>query len=302
MLYQILISMHIESYLKYLQFEKRYSSHTIRAYSDDLQQFNSFVLSFSESVKQTLTEIDHTTVRKWIIHLYNKNICSRSINRKISSIKKFYKFLIQNQIIEINPLDKVIIPKIQKKLPEFVKQKEIVHLFEQIYFTDNFEGTRDKLVLELLYASGMRLSELINIKEHDINIAESNIKVLGKRNKERIIPLPAYISNCIDEYLQAKKKENHNNNFLIVTNKGKKAYPKLIQRIVSSYLSMVTTNDSKSPHTLRHSYATHLLNNGADLNAIKELLGHANLSATQIYTHNTFKKLNKIYKLAHPRA
>ena len=294
--------MHIESYLKYLRFEKRYSSHTIRAYTDDLQQFKSFIQPHSELHEQTLTEIDHRLVRKWIIHLYNKKLSARSINRKISSLKKFYKFLIQNQIIEINPLDKVILPKISKKLPEFIKQEEITNLFDQIYFPDNFEGIRDKLILELLYGSGMRLSELISLKEQDIDLTNLTIKVLGKRNKERIIPFPKYLTNSISTYIQSKNEKNLNNDILLVTLKGKKAYPKLIYRIVTKYLGLVTTNESKNPHILRHTYATHLLNNGADLNAIKELLGHANLSATQIYTHNTFKKLNKIYKLAHPRA
>lgn len=294
--------MHIESYLKYLKFEKRYSSHTIRAYSDDLQQFKSFIQSHPELNVPSLTEIDHRLVRRWIIHLYNNNLSSRSINRKISSLKKFYRFLIQNQILEINPLDKVILPKINKKLPEFIKQEEITNLFDQIHFPDSFEGKRDKLVLELLYGSGMRLSELIGLKEQDINLADLTIKVLGKRKKERIIPFPDYLTNSILEFIQAKNAENLNSDILFVTLKGKKTYPKLIYRIVTKYLGQVTTNESKNPHTLRHTYATHLLNNGADLNAIKELLGHANLSATQIYTHNTFKKLNKIYKLAHPRA
>jgi len=241
-------------------------------------------------------------VRKWIIYLYNNNISPRSINRKISSLKKFYKFLIQNQIIEINPFDKVILPKINKKIPEFIKQEDITDLFDQIYFPENFKGLRDKLVLELLYGSGMRLSELINLKEQDIDFTDLTIRVLGKRNKERIIPFPKYLSNGITRYIMSKNEGGLNCDFLFVTIKGKKTYPKLIYRIVTNYLGLVTTNENKNPHTLRHSYATHLLNNGADLNAIKELLGHANLSATQIYTHNTFKKLNKIYKLAHPRA
>ncbi|RLD66466.1 MAG: integrase [Bacteroidetes bacterium] len=294
--------MHIESYLKYLKFEKRYSSHTIRAYTDDLQQFKSFIQSHSELNVQSLTEIDHRLIRKWIIYLYNNNLSSRSINRKISSLKKFYKFLIQNQIIEINPLDKVILPKINKKLPKFIKQEEIANLFDKIDFPDSFEGIRDKLILELFYGSGMRLSELISLKERDINLSDLTIKVLGKRNKERIIPFPKYLTHSISEYIQIKNADNLNNDILLVTSKGKKAYPKLIYRIVTKYLGLVTTNENKNPHILRHTYATHLLNNGADLNAIKELLGHANLSATQIYTHNTFKKLNKIYKLAHPRA
>jgi integrase/recombinase XerC len=294
--------MHIESYLKYLQFEKRFSPHTIRAYTDDLHQFNSFVQLSTDSNNQDLAIIDHSIIRKWIIHLYNKNISSQSINRKISGLKKFYKYLVSEQTIEINPFDKIISPKASKKLPEFIKQSEIIKLFDQIKFADNFKGQRDKLILELLYGSGMRLSELINLKESDINSIDSTIKVLGKRNKERIIPLPEYLIELINKYIQVKNSKLLDNDYLLVTEKGKKAYPKLIYRVVTGYLGLVSTNDSKSPHTLRHTYATHLLNNGADLNAIKELLGHANLSATQIYTHNTFKKLNRIYKQAHPRA
>ena len=291
--------MHIKPYLKYLQFEKRCSPHTIRAYSDDLLQFESFLQS---QAKQTLIDINHIVIREWIVHLYNNNLSSRSINRKISSLKKFYKFLIQNQTITINPFDKVILPKFNKKLPEFIKEGELTNLFNQIIFPDTFQGIRDKLVLELLYGSGIRLSELINLTEQNINLVNLTIKVLGKRNKERIIPVPVSLANSITKYLQIKKTEKLYNDLLLVTLKDKKTYPKLIYRIVTSYLELITTNESKSPHTLRHTYATHLLNNGADLNAIKELLGHANLSATQIYTHNTFKKLNQIYKLAHPRA
>lgn len=294
--------MHIESYLKYLQFEKRFSSHTIRAYIDDLNQFKSFIKANTDTREKNLTSIDHTIIRKWIVYLYNNHISTRSINRKISSLKKFYKYLVSKQAAETNPLDKITSPKASKKLPQFIKQEDLANLFDKIDFSNDFNGQRDKLVLELLYASGMRLSELINLKESDIDFTDSSIKVLGKRNKERIIPLPQYLAETLNNYILLKSHNNLQNDFLIVTGKGGKAYPKLIYRIVTGYLRLVSTNEGKSPHVLRHSYATHLLNNGADLNAIKELLGHSNLSATQIYTHNTFKKLNRIYKQAHPRA
>lgn len=294
--------MHIESYLKYLQFEKRFSSHTIRAYIDDLNQFKSFIKANTDTREKNLTSVDHTIIRKWIVYLYNNHISTRSINRKISSLKKFYKYLVSKQAAETNPLDKITSPKASKKLPQFIKQEDLANLFDKIDFSNDFNGQRDKLVLELLYASGMRLSELINLKESDIDFTDSSIKVLGKRNKERIIPLPQYLTETLNNYILLKSHNNLQNDFLIVTGKGGKAYPKLIYRIVTGYLRLVSTNEGKSPHVLRHSYATHLLNNGADLNAIKELLGHSNLSATQIYTHNTFKKLNRIYKQAHPRA
>ena len=292
----------VDAYLKYLQFEKRYSTHTIFAYANDLQQFADFIKKQDHQEEIDLSKINFKQIRDWIIYLYNNKQSPISIKRKISALKRFYNYLIQEQLIDINPTDKITLPKTDKKLPDFIKQEEIALLAEKISFDNNFQGKRDKLIIELLYGTGIRLSELINLQEKDINFREHTIKVLGKRNKERIIPYPITINETIIDYLNSKKESGLNNTLLIVTDKDKKAYPKLIYRTVTKYLSLVTTNESKSPHTLRHTYATHLLNNGADLNAIKELLGHANLSATQIYTHNTFKKLNRIYKQAHPRA
>jgi integrase/recombinase XerC len=294
--------MHVEAYLKYLKFEKRYSTHTVCAYINDLHQFTSFVQSKPQKNKLDIALADFQLIRDWIIHLYNKQLSPRSIKRKISSLKKFYNFLLREQLIDKNPIDKISLPKTDKKLPEFIKQNEISILFEKIHFPDTFTGQRDRLILNILYSTGIRLSELIRLKEQDINTKNNTLKVLGKRNKERIIPFPETLTSNISSYIKIKKEKNLSNPYLLVTEKGAETYPKLIYRIVVKYLSMITTNEQKSPHTLRHTYATHLLNNGADLNAIKELLGHASLSATQIYTHNTFKKLNKIYKQAHPRA
>lgn len=294
--------MHIDAYLKYLQFERRYSAHTVSAYTNDIYQFTDFVKSQVQKDEIDLTKIDFRTIRDWIIYLYNNNQSPRSIKRKISSLRKFYGFLLREQLIASNPTDKITLPKTDNKLPEFIKQDEILKLFDNEFFSNDFSGQRDQLVIELLYGTGIRLSELINLTEKDINLNNNTIKVLGKRNKERIIPFPKSTNLLIKLYQEEKAKKDFKAPYLIVTGKGAKSYPKLIYRIVTKYLTFITTNEKKSPHTLRHSYATHLLNNGADLNAIKELLGHANLSATQIYTHNTFKKLNKIYKQAHPRA
>ncbi len=294
--------MHVETYLKYLKFEKRYSAHTVCAYITDLQQFADFAQSKSQENTFSIVFADFRLIRDWIINLYNNGLSPQSIKRKISSVKKYYTFLQREQIIQTNPTDKIILPKTNKKLPEFIKQNEILILFEKLNFSNSFTGQRDKLILNILYSTGIRLSELINLKEQDINIKDKTIKVLGKRNKERIIPFPEVLISNINTYIKIKEEKGITNPYLLVTEKGEKTYPKLIYRTVVKYLTMITTNESKSPHTLRHTYATHLLNNGADLNAIKELLGHANLSATQIYTHNTFKKLNEIYKQAHPRA
>jgi len=293
--------MHIESFTKYLKFEKRYSSHTIRAYTDDLNQFYTFQQSTIPDFSFPL-HITHQLIRDWIVYLNQQGNSSRTINRKISSIKKYSKFLLSNKIIDKNPFEKVILPKIQKKLPSFINTEEISLVSEIIDFQDDFYGKRDLLIMEILYCTGIRLSELVNLKETDIDIYSMNIKVLGKRNKERIIPFPFSLKTILENYIQEKHQLGFNTPFLIVTNSGSQAYSKLIYRTVKRYLSVVTTNEKKSPHILRHTFATHLLNNGADLNAVKELLGHANLSATQVYTHNTFKKLNSIYKLAHPRA
>ncbi|MCK4661939.1 MAG: tyrosine recombinase XerC [Bacteroidales bacterium] len=292
-----------DSFIRYLQFEKRYSKHTVKSYKNDIDQFESFCII--ETGKFNPKTTSHKTIRLWIVKLIEQGISSRSVNRKISTLKTFYKFLLREGIVNINPLDKVLTPKIAKKLPYFVEEEKINLLLNQYDFGNDFEGVRNRLILEMFYASGIRLSELINLKTFDINLNENTLKVLGKRNKERIIPFYNKLSNQIKKYLLVRKEvcnNNADNDYFFLTKKGNKIYEKLVYRIVNKHLNLITTIEKKSPHILRHTYATHLLNNGADLNVIKELLGHSNLSATQIYTHNTFEKLKKIYKQAHPRA
>ncbi len=290
-----------QDFLKFLQYEKRFSQHTVKSYSIDLNQF---YLYFNLDTDQELIQkINHHDIREWIYSLSENNISSKSINRKLSSIKKFYKFLLREEILEINPFNKIISPKKEKKLHQFVQEEQISKLINE---SDIFEQSKnkltDKLIIDLLYGTGMRLSELINLKLDSIFLNENKILVLGKRNKERFVPLHKELKGSLSQYIEYRQNINAEHNFLLITVKGNKLYPKYVYRIVKKYLSLYTTINKKSPHVLRHSFATHILNNGAELNAVKELLGHANLSATQIYTHNTFEKLKNIYKQAHPRA
>jgi integrase/recombinase XerC len=290
-----------ELFFKYLKFEKRYSDNTIRAYIDDIKQFFVFTQQFNPS-EDYLENADYKLIRNWIVELTNQKISARSINRKLSSLKKFFKHLISSGQAQNNPFDKIIAPKVHKKLPSFLNFDETELLSQDSLYQDNITGKRDRAIIELLYCTGIRLSELINLKTNDIDFNQKTIKVIGKRNKERIIPIPEYLIPIIKVYDEEKMKLGLSAEYLLTTDKGNKSYPRMIQRIVYRYLSIISTNEKKNPHMLRHTYATHLLNNGAEINAIKELLGHANLSATQVYTHNTFQKLNKIYKQAHPRA
>jgi len=240
-----------------------------------------------------------------MVELMNHQLTPRSVNRKIATLRKYFKYLLQDGIITVNPASKINTPKVPKNLPVVVEDAKLTRMLDDgETFANDFEGLRDKLVVEMLFGTGIRLSELIGITENDINTYEGTIKVLGKRNKQRIIPLNNELRLLTTKYLELKKCENFNNisSRLIVTNKGADAYPKLIYVIVQKYLSYISTQSKRSPHVLRHTFATSLLNNGADLNAIKELLGHANLSATQIYTHNSVERLKSIYKLAHPKA
>ena len=287
--------MHKEKFLHYLKHEKRYSVHTLLSYSTDLKQFTNF-LSSEFSVK-SIRKVNFQLVRSWIAKLLNENISARSVNRKITTLKTYFRFLIREDIINQSPMQKIISPKTSKRLPVFVEQVKMEQLLNEIDFGEGFLAQRDRLILELFYFTGIRLSELINLKNKDINYSDSTILVLGKRKKERLIPLTSDILSKIKK-LNASNKSK----YLFTTDKGKQISTKQVYRLVNKYLSMVTTLDKKSPHILRHTFATHLLNNGADINAIKELLGHANLSATQIYTHNTIEKLKTVYKQAHPRA
>jgi integrase/recombinase XerC len=293
--------MHIDLFIKYLKYEKRYSLHTICSYENDLDKFVEFY-NFDRDTFDPLA-ISHHEIRKWIVFLMECGYSSRTINRKLSTLKSFYKYLLQENQVKQSPLTNISAPKVNKKLPNFVERDRMDLLLDKVDFGVEFESLRDKLVLELLYLTGIRLSELIGIKVDDVDYNDKNIRVLGKRNKERIIPVSNELLSSIKEYLNNRMKlDVINTNKLILTNKGEEAYPKLVYRIVRKYLEQVTTIEKKSPHVLRHTFATHMLNSGADLNAIKEILGHANLSATEVYTHNTFEKLKSIYKQAHPRA
>ena len=293
--------MSILRFLKYIEHERRYSSHTITAYKGDLDEFSSFIASEYEG--NDITFADYMQIRSWLVKLVENKISPKSVNRKISTLKTFYKFLISQGIIEKNPMTKILSPKTGKRLPVFIEKDNMQVLLNGSEFDESFEGMRSKLIIEILYCTGMRLNELINIKIKDIDIYNSSVKVLGKRNKERILPLLNHLNTLIKQYLDSIHPSPRDKaGFLITTGEGKKVYPKLVYRTVNTYLGKVTTADKKSPHILRHTFATHMLNNGSELNAIKEILGHANLSATQIYTHNTIEKLKSIHKQAHPRA
>lgn len=289
-----------ESFLSYLQYEKRYSEHTVLSYDCDLTQFFDFLSINSEQLQEE--EVCFKDVRKWIVFLMNEGNSSRTVNRKLSTLKSFFKFLLRESKIDANPMDRVVGPRQGKKLPGFLAEHSM-QLLREIDFGGGFEGVRDQLVVELFYQTGMRLSELMKLKECNFDRGMSSVKVLGKRNKERIIPISKSLEKLLDEYVHVKQKTfDDGGGFLFVTKKGVPVYEKLLYRIVVKHLSKITTMTKRSPHVLRHTFATHLLNNGADLNAVKELLGHSNLSATQIYTHTSFERLNNIYKQAHPRA
>ncbi|MBK7183769.1 MAG: tyrosine-type recombinase/integrase [Bacteroidetes bacterium] len=287
-----------DSFVEYLQFEKRFSPHTLVAYQTDLSQFIDY-LEHTYEIK-VIEEVNHSLIRSWIVDLMNHKISPRSVNRKITTLKTFYKFLLRQKIVVENPMLKIQSPKTSKRLPVFVEKEKMDTLLDNIEFGDDATGLRNKLIIELFYATGMRLSELINLKESDVDLYANQVKVLGKRNKERIIPFAAELKNLIKKYMDSKPESSLD--LLFLSDKGKKMSEKFVYTSVKMYLSQVTTIDKKSPHVLRHTFATHMLNNGADLNAIKDLLGHANLSATQVYTHNTVEKLKNIHKQAHPKA
>lgn len=292
----------IKSFIEYLQFEKRYSQHTIVSYQTDLEQFFAFLISQYDS--PPIASVNAGFVRSWLAEMRNEDITPKSLNRKISSLKSFFKYLMKAGEVRQSPMTTIAAPKVGKRLPSFVAQNDMNALQQYVEFPDTWKGQTDKLLLDLLYATGMRLSELINLKESQVDNANCQVKVLGKGSKERIIPVSTDIINQLAAYAKNKKKipgETACPNFF-VNEKGKPLYAKYVYNVVKANLSLVTTLKKKSPHVLRHTFATHLTNNGADLNAIKELLGHSSLAATQIYTHNTIEKLKDIYKKAHPKA
>ena len=293
-----------DAFIEYLSYEKRASKLTVDAYQRDLRQF--FTHIEKEQGISALKEVTTEVIRAWILTLLeDEQVSARSVNRKISALRAFYRYEMKQQRIEHDPTAALQSPKFKGQLPEYVDQHDMEKLFNDELFTDNFEGKRDRLVLEMLYATGIRLSELLNLHRDDLNLEGKTIKVLGKRNKERIIPFGNQLLEILTSYLNFYENnfaEANGNYYIFVTANGKQLYPKAVYRIVHKYLEMVTTISKKSPHVIRHTFATHLLNNGADLNAIKELLGHSSLSATQVYTHNSIEQLKSIYKQAHPRA
>lgn len=291
----------IQVFLDYLKFQKRYSQHTIIAYQNDLEQFFGFLINQYDT--PLLTKIVASFVRSWLAQLKGQeDISAKSLNRKISTLKSFFKYQLRNGVITQTPMTTIVSPKISKRLPVFVEEKNIHTLLQHVTFTNNWQGKTQKLVIELFYATGMRLSELINLKETQIDTSYQQIKVLGKGNKERIIPISSQLLHALQEYINTKPQTQILSTNLFVNQNGKPLQPRAVYAFVNQYLGLVTTVQKKSPHILRHSFATHLMNNGADLNAVKELLGHSSLAATQVYTHNTIEQLKEVYKKAHPKA
>jgi integrase/recombinase XerC len=293
----------IQPFLQYLKFEKRYSRHTLVSYEADLVSFFDFiVVQFGPT---TLQELSHPLIRSWLASLKDQGLSSRSITRKISTLKSFFKFAIRTGQLAQSPLTKVIAPKVEKRLPEFVAEKDMQTLFTHVEFPDSWEGQTDRLLLILFYHTGMRLSELIGLKRSGVNREGRSLKVLGKGNKERVIPVSVEVMEGIIAYEAARRKAFPNaegEEVLLLSPKGLPLAPRKVYTTVKKYLSLVTTIGKRSPHVLRHTFATHLTNGGADLNAVKELLGHSSLAATQVYTHNTIEKLKSIYQQAHPKA
>ena len=286
-----------EKFIHYISSEKRFSKHTIKSYSADISQFQYF-LSSEFDIKNKVGDISFQLIRGWIAFLLESGINPRSVNRKISTLKTYFKFLLREGVIQVNPMLKVISPKLRKRLPVFIEEYQIEDLLDKVEFEDGFVGERNKLIIEMFYVTGIRLSELINIKVTSIDFENSLIRVIGKRNKERIIPLSSNMLEELKNFIQ----KHEISCFLFTNLDGKKLYNKLVYRVVRRYIGEISSVNKRSPHILRHTFTTHMLNNGADINAIKELLGHANLSAPQVYTHNTIEKLKSVYKQAHPRA
>ena len=290
----------INSFLDYLSLEKQYSKHTVTAYKTDLTAFKDFCEV--EYDIENLKEIHYTQVRSWVVSLVDADISNNSINRKVSALKSFYKFLQRTEQIEFNPLSKHKALKVPKKVQVPFTTKEINAVIQNIEIEDNFDSLRNKLLVELLYSTGIRRTELINIKEIDVNLSEKTIKVLGKRNKERFVPILKSVLSTLNQYIELRTKNRVNSEFLLTTSKGNKLYETLVYRIINSYFSQVSSKVKKSPHILRHSFATHMLNEGADLNSVKELLGHSSLASTQVYIHNSLDAIKKVYNNAHPRS
>jgi integrase/recombinase XerC len=293
---------YLQPFTNYIKYEKRFSEHTVIAYTKDAEQFFDYLEQQYNS--PAIKDIEPVFIRSWLAGLMkNKAMNAKTINRKISTLKTFFKYLLKTGALTSTPMSTIISPKISKRLPTYIEQKETETLFNHVAFGQEFEGYMQQLILALLYTTGMRVSELINLKQSLVDLKQLTLKVLGKGNKERIIPIANDIAKALENYLQLKTTlPQADNNFLLVNTKGKKLYAKYVYLVVKKYLSLVTTQKKKSPHILRHTFATHLTGKGADINAIKELLGHSSLAATQIYTHNTIERLKDVYNKAHPKA
>ncbi|MFZ6023562.1 MAG: tyrosine-type recombinase/integrase [Bacteroidota bacterium] len=291
----------IQPFLDHLRFEKRYSQHTLISYQTDLEQFFAYLASQFNS--PDVPAITAMFIRSWLAEMKEEGLESRSLNRKISSLKSFFKFQLKNGVIQQSPMTTIVSPKLNKRLPAFVEEKDMKTLLDYVEFTDDWKGRTEKLVLQLFYSTGMRLSELIGLKESQVDDSLKQIKVLGKGNKERLIPVSPELLQLLKTYAREKPvQQEEKDPKLFLTEKGKPLQPRQVYGFVKQHLASVTTIQKKSPHILRHSFATHLMNNGADLNAVKELLGHSSLAATQVYTHNTIEKLKEVFKKAHPKA
>ena len=290
----------INPFLEYLEFERNYSRHTITAYKNDLNTFLEFCKN--EFDVECLSKIDYSQIRSWIVVLVDQGVSNKTINRKVSSLKSFYKFLQKTEQIKINPLVKHRALKVAKKVQVPFTFNEINDVLEQLDLDSDFTASRNKLIVELFYSTGMRRAELMNLKISSINFTSKTLKVLGKRNKERVIPLIPSVVSSFNIYLQKRQGIDSSSDCLFLTDKGNKIYETLVYRVINSYFSKVSTKVKKSPHILRHSFATHLLNQGADLNSVKELLGHSSLASTQVYTHNSLDQIKKVYNQAHPRS
>jgi len=294
--------MSLQAFVDYLSHEKNYSAHTVNAYQNDIESFSDFCLD--EHEVSNLDSINYSIIRSWVVELVDEQISNRSINRKIASLKAYYRFLQRIGAIETNPLAKHKALKTSKKIEVPFSEEEMERAMSQIEFSDDFEGIRDRLIIDLLYATGMRRAELIDLKLDKVDLKEKTIKVLGKRNKERIVPLLSSSVGLFETYLQERSVLEFifDKQFVFLTKSGNKVYGTLVYRIINGYLSKVSSKLKRSPHILRHTFATHMLNQGADLNSVKELLGHSSLASTQVYTHNSISELKKVHSLNHPRS
>lgn len=291
-----------QSFFDYLSLERRFSPHTLAAYQNDLTQFITYLTA--QQCLTSVAEVRHLHIRSWVVSYMQAGQSPRSINRRLSCLKTYFHFLKRRGLVEKDPMPKVVGPKTGRRLPVYVQENQLEHLFEKVDFGAGYEGRRDRLILEILYAAGLRRSELTNLKINDIDLGRCVFRVLGKGGKERIVPFARYLAELLEKYLQARREAYPGTPlpWLLLNKNGDPLSPQSVYHIVRKYLSLVTSAEQRGPHVLRHSFATHLSNHGADLNAIKELLGHANLAATQVYTHNSIEKLKKVYEQAHPKS